>query len=436
MKKVTLILIVLFTQYIFCQEDSRMSKNRLIKEAQEQLNKGIAPNNIILVNKSQTMAEADEIDEIRFQLKKNENARALKLKQIADKKEDSIAEATNPTLREIREIAKAEKIKEDQLHKDYITKNAKEYYYDGYTPLDTLITRQLKSGILPCDVNVTCYANFHGTQGDPSSIEEQIMIDNKLAALCRGLKVEQEVPKYMHELEEYELKLLKNHFDKEQNLLFYIEESGHLNYSEKMEHIQKLDSLYKLRPQIFSKAVNLRYRLTNTFKKREIIDIPSLILEIKKNDIEDRYANTKLTEVDYKGIVKMDWDEEKYIASKSKKLFKTKPSALIIYQSIWSIYSSKKIIAMPKYNLEEAESYSTFTYDDNTKILKVETSSPEGVDLTSIKISSINKEGNKTNYIGKTNLSNVIISVNKLSKWIEVTNVIDGKFTFEYHKIN
>jgi hypothetical protein len=435
MKKITLLLIFLSSQIIFCQEDSRMSKNRLVKEAQEQLNKGIAPNNVVLVNKSQTMAEADEIDEIRVQLKKIENSRALKLKQIADAKEDSIAEANNPTLRELREIKKAEIAKNELLKKQDIVKNAREYYFDGHTPLDTLISRQLNEGILPCDVKVTCYADFHNIKANPSSAEEAVMIDEKLAALCRGLKVGQAVPKYMLELEEYEIELLENQFKNEQNLSSKIY-NGYQNYDEKLKLVFQLDSLQKIRPLIFAKAVNIRNRLIRDFKEREMIDIPSLILETKKNDIERRYEEDKLTTEDYNGIIKMNWDEDKYFASKNIKSIKPTNPKITKYESIWSMYTDKKLKVMPKYNVEEAESYSTFTWNNNTSTMKITSSSPEGHDEISIKIDSITKEGNKINYTGKAEFSKVIISIDKLTKWIEITNISEGKSIYEYHKIN
>ncbi|WP_158728875.1 MULTISPECIES: hypothetical protein [unclassified Flavobacterium] len=436
MKKITLLVIFLSSQITFCQEDSRMSKNRLVKEAQEQLNKGIAPNNVVLINKSQTMAEADEIDEIRVQLKKIEAERAFKLKSIADAKQDSIAEASNPTLHEIREIARAKIAKEKLLEKERIQINAKENYFDGHTPLDTLIARQLKLGILPCEVKVTCYADFNSIKGDPDAVEEALMIDAKLAALCRGLKVGQDIPKYMLELEEYEQNLLETHDTNEQNLEYTLKDSNWRNHAEKIELINRLDSLYKLRPSMFTKAVNLRNRLTRGFKEREMLDIHLLLLEAKKEDVNKRRSASELSEEDYNGIIKMDWDEERYFASKNPKLDKSTNQPITKYESVWSMYSDKKLKVMPKYNIDEAESYSTFIWNSNTSTMKIATSSPDGDDETSIKINTIIKEGNKINYTGKIEFSKVIISINKLTKWIIITYVNVGKSTYEYHKIN
>ena len=130
-------------------------------------------------------------------------------------------------------------------------------------------------------------------------------------------------------------------------------------------------------------------------------------------------------------------NDEKELKVTSKKMKSVKPAnQQIKYESIWSMYSDKKLNKMPKYNIEEAESYSTFTYNGNTKILQIQTSSPDGNDTNSIKIDNINKNGNTTTYAGKNNSSKMIISVNNVSKWIEVTNITDGRSVFEYHKIN
>jgi hypothetical protein len=434
MKKIILLIALLVSANSFCQENYDQCKKRLTNEAQEQLNQGIAPNNVILKNKSQSMAEADVIDEIRVQLKKIEAARAFKIKSIADAKQDSIAEATNPTLHEIREVAKAKIIKEELSKKEWIAKNAEKYYYDTYTPLDTLITRQLKLGVLPCEVKVTCYADFYSTQGDPSSVDEARMIDEKLAALCRGLKPEQDIPKYMFELEEYELKLLETQISNEQKLEEEIEEYKG-NYIEGIEIINKLDSLYKQRTLVLSKAVNLRSRLVRDFKEREKLDISALILQAKKEDLKEKVNSNELSDEDYNGIAKMNWDEEKYFASKNVKPTKLTNQPITKYESIWSMYSEKKLNIMPKYHIEEAESFSILKWNSATSTMTTKTSSPYGEDETSIKIDSINKEGNKINYSGKDSSSKIIISINKLTKWIEITHLRDGKTTYEYHKI-
>jgi hypothetical protein len=381
------------------------------------------------------MDESDLIEEFQQKLKKMEAARVLKIKSISDAKQDSIAEATNPTLHEIRQIARNKLAQKELEKKEVIAKNAKEYYFDTYTPLDTLIVRQLKLGILPCDVKVTCSADFNSTQGDASAVDEALMIDAKLAALCRGLKVGQDIPKYMFELEEYEKDLLENHTRNEQNLEYNIE-NGNWNNTAKKESINQLDSLYKLRPLIFAKVVNLRNRLTRDYKDRKMLDIPFLLLEAKKEDLSSRLNTKELSYEDYNGIIKMDYDEDKYFASKNIKLIKPINQPITKYESVWSMYSDKKINVMPKYNIEEAESFSTFIWNSSTNSMTITTSSPDGDDETSIKIDSIIKEGNKINYTGKVELSKVFISINKLTKWIEISYINNGTSSYEYHKIN
>lgn len=351
---------ILISMNIYSQNTYGGIKSRLLAEAQAQLKQGIAPNDVVLNNKTQTMDESDIIIEIKKELKKMENARALKIKEINDAKQDSIAEATNPTLREIRQVARAKLAEEARLIEEDKKKNADEYYYDGFTPLDTLIGRQLKLGILPCDVKITSYADFNSTKGDASAYNETVMIDKKLTALCRGLKVDQDVPKYMFELEDYQVELLKAHTSGEQDLeqeLDFDNKDKDRNQRD-IEIVKELDSLYKLRPTILAKAVNLRSRFKRYFNEKPKLDIPFVMSEIEKevkiSDIKRRYNLKQLSYEDYQGISNLDWNEEKYFNQKRMNVVKdivlTSFSLTSLPKNCCMVYSeSKELYKLKKY---------------------------------------------------------------------------------------
>lgn len=105
------------------------------------------------------------------------------------------------------------------------------------------------------------------------------------------------------------------------------------------------------------------------------------------------------------------------------------------YQSVWSMYSDKKLIKMPKYNVEESESFSVIRWKDKTQTIIITTSSPDGEDKNIIKVTAISKEGNTNVYKGNNDRGKMIIAINPFTKWIVITNMQNGNLIYEYHKI-
>lgn len=105
------------------------------------------------------------------------------------------------------------------------------------------------------------------------------------------------------------------------------------------------------------------------------------------------------------------------------------------YESIWSMYSEKKLAQMPKYNVEEAESFSTIQWKEKTRIITISTSSPDGEDKIAVKITEVIKEGKSIIYKGSSPNGKMIIAINPLTKWIVITDMQYGNLMYEYHKI-
>lgn len=106
------------------------------------------------------------------------------------------------------------------------------------------------------------------------------------------------------------------------------------------------------------------------------------------------------------------------------------------YETIWSMYTEKKLTKMPKYNIEEAESFSIITLTDKSKKITISTSSPDGEDKVIMNVNEIVKETGKVIYKGTGPNGKMIVTINTLTKWIVITNILqDGSSMYEYHKI-
>ena len=105
------------------------------------------------------------------------------------------------------------------------------------------------------------------------------------------------------------------------------------------------------------------------------------------------------------------------------------------YETIWSLYSGKKLTKMPKYSIEEAESFSTLKWKDKTRTMTISTSSPDGENKIEVKVTEILKEGNSIIYKGISPKGKMIIAINPITKWIVITNMQNGNLLYEYHKI-
>jgi hypothetical protein len=106
------------------------------------------------------------------------------------------------------------------------------------------------------------------------------------------------------------------------------------------------------------------------------------------------------------------------------------------YETIWSMYTEKKLTKMPKYIIEEAESFSIITWKDKTRKITISTSSPDGEEKIVMNVNEIAKETGKTTYKGIGPNGKMIITINTLTKWIVITNLLqDGSSMYEYHKV-
>ena len=105
------------------------------------------------------------------------------------------------------------------------------------------------------------------------------------------------------------------------------------------------------------------------------------------------------------------------------------------YETIWSMYSGKKLTKMPKYTIEEAESFSTIKWKEKTRTMTISTSSPDGENKIAVKVTVIIKEGNAIIDKGISPNGKMIISINPITKWIVITDMQNGNLMYEYHKI-
>jgi hypothetical protein len=105
------------------------------------------------------------------------------------------------------------------------------------------------------------------------------------------------------------------------------------------------------------------------------------------------------------------------------------------YESIWSMYSEKKLSKMPKYNIEEAESFSTIQWKEKTQTITISTSSPDGENKTVVKVTEVIKEGKSIVYKGIIPNGKMTIAISPSTKWIVITNMQHGNLMYEYHKI-
>lgn len=105
------------------------------------------------------------------------------------------------------------------------------------------------------------------------------------------------------------------------------------------------------------------------------------------------------------------------------------------YETIWSMYSGKKLTKMPKYNVEEAESFSTIKWSEKARTMTISTASPDGENKIAVKVTGILKEGNSTIYNGINPNSKMIIAINPSTKWIVITDMQNRNLMYEYHKI-
>lgn len=105
------------------------------------------------------------------------------------------------------------------------------------------------------------------------------------------------------------------------------------------------------------------------------------------------------------------------------------------YETIWSMYSGKKLTKMPKYNVEEAESFSTIKWSEKARTMTISTSSLDGENKIAVKVTGILKEGNSTIYNGISPNNKMIIAINPSTKWIVITDMQNRNLMYEYHKI-
>lgn len=106
------------------------------------------------------------------------------------------------------------------------------------------------------------------------------------------------------------------------------------------------------------------------------------------------------------------------------------------YETIWSMYTEKKLTKMPKYIIEEAESFSIITWKDKTRKIIISTSSPDGEERIVMNVNEVTKETGKTIYKGTGPNGKIIVTIDTLTKWIVITNVLqDGSSMYEYHKV-
>jgi hypothetical protein len=105
------------------------------------------------------------------------------------------------------------------------------------------------------------------------------------------------------------------------------------------------------------------------------------------------------------------------------------------YETIWSMYSGKKLTKMPKYTIEESESFTTIKWKEKTQNMTISTSSPEGENKIAVKVTGILKEDNSIIYKGISLNGKMIIAINPITKWIVITDMQNGNIMYEYHKI-